>query len=201
MASKKRVRAWPTTYARYGFCTPHGSFAILLQGALMRVQDSSVRPSGFLKGLGVVLLPLLVIGAVGRGPASRIGVPLPGSYSLTFSGDASFQGPHGGQPIHVTVETTDGKRVASQDGTVSRTADPSFSFHFADVLQPHMSYVIKYWIDSNFHGGTVGKCDKPSVDHQWAIRPSDKPALADVAGNVTIEDSHRPAAVEDVCSK
>jgi len=165
----------------------------------MRPQGFKPRVSSLLKGMASALLPIVVAGAVGHAHDSAFAAGAPGNYSLTFSGDASFQGPHGGQSIHVTVETTDGRRIASDQGTVSKSDDPSFSFDFGDVLEPGRSYVIKYWIDSNFHGGTKGECDDPSHDHQWEIGPSDKPSLGNVSGNVTIEDSHRPSAVQAVC--
>lgn len=165
----------------------------------MRLQGSKLRASSALKTLGSALLPILVAGAVVHGPRITAAAGAPGNYSLVFSGDATFQGPHGGQPIHVTLETTDGKRVASDEGTVSGTADPAFSFDFGNVLQPGQSYVIKYWIDSNFGGGTEGECDGPSHDHQWEIGPSENAALGNVSGNVTIVDSHRPSDVQAVC--
>ena len=55
--------------------------------------------------------------------------------NLVFNGDASFNGPHGGQAIAVAVvRADDGKVVAKQSGTVSKTANPSFSFTFNGVL-------------------------------------------------------------------
>lgn len=166
----------------------------------MRLHDAGSRTSTILRGLASALLPLLVAGAVGHAPDSAVATPARGGYDLTFEGDGSFGGPHGGQTIHVTVETTDGKEVASAEDTVSKTANPSFSFPFKAVLDAGQSYVIKYWIDSNFNGGTEGQCDSPSQDHQWELRPADHPQLGNVSGNVTIEDSHRPSQVEAVCS-
>ena len=161
----------------------------------MRLPDLGARVRVLTKGLGAAVLPLVVAGAVGHASAGF----LPGGYDLTFSGDASFRGPHGGQVIHVTVETAGGEKVASREGTVSSTANPSFSFDFGDVLNQGQSYVIKYWIDSNFDGGTKGVCDEPGRDHQWKIDASDDPALGNVSKNVTIVDSHRPKEIEKVC--
>lgn len=122
------------------------------------------------------------------------------TYDLAFSGDDSFGSAHGDQTITVIVETDAGAEVATDDGTVSATADPAFSFEFGDVLEAGESYVIKYWIDSNFGDGTEGVCDEPSDDHQWLIDAEDEAGLADVSGAVTIVDTHRPTDVEDVCS-
>jgi hypothetical protein len=117
-----------------------------------------------------------------------------GSSDLIFSGDSSFNGPHGGQAISVAVvRTDDGAVVAEQSGTVSKTADPSFSFTFPGVLEDGKAYEVHYWIDSNFGGGTVGVCDPKAHDHQWNV------PLGTVNGNVTHMEKHRPAETSDVC--
>jgi len=117
-----------------------------------------------------------------------------GTSDLVFSGDGSFHGAHGGQPIHVAVvRTDDGEVVAKQSGTVSKTADPSFSFTFAGVLENGKTYEVDYWIDSNFGGGTVGVCDPKARDHQWKV------PLGTVSGSVALRDKHRPAETSDVC--
>jgi hypothetical protein len=114
---------------------------------------------------------------------------------LVFSGDVSFHGAHGGQPIHVAVVSVDdGKVVATQSGTVSKTADPSFSFTFPGVLENGKAYEVDYWIDSNFGGGTVGVCDPKAHDHQWKV------PLGTVSGNVALREKHRPAETSDVCA-
>lgn len=113
---------------------------------------------------------------------------------LTFQGDSSFQGPHGGQDIHVAVvESDSGKVVAKQSGTVSKTSDPAFSFTFKNVLMQGKAYEVHYWIDSNFGGGTAGACDPKAQDHQWNV------SLGMVEGAVTHTESHRPAETTDVC--
>ncbi len=117
-----------------------------------------------------------------------------GTSDLTFSGDASFHGAHGGQPIHVAVVSVDdGEVVATQSGTVSKTADPSFSFTFSDVLEDGKVYEVHYWIDSNFGGGSVGVCDPKARDHQWNV------SLGTVTGDVSHTEKHRPAETSDVC--
>lgn len=114
---------------------------------------------------------------------------------LVFQGDASFHGAHGGQAIQVAVVESDtGKVVAKQSGTVSKTADPAFSFTFPGVLEAGKPYEVHYWIDSNFGGGTVGHCDDKSHDHQWNV------SLGTVdGGNMTHVEKHRPAETSDVC--
>lgn len=117
------------------------------------------------------------------------------TFDLTFTGDASFHGPHGGQTIRMSIiEQGSGNVVAERTGTVSADADPSFSFTVADGLVEGTSYNLDYWIDSNFGGGESGKCDSPEVDHQWRI------AVPSVSEDVVINDTHRPGETEDVCS-
>jgi len=116
-------------------------------------------------------------------------------HDLVFSGDASFNGPHGGQPIHVAVVQTDtGDVVALASGTVSKGGDPAFSFDFPATLEDGKAYEVDYWIDSNFGGGAVGTCDPKTRDHQWRV------ALGTVTGNVAHKESHRPAETADVCA-
>lgn len=113
---------------------------------------------------------------------------------LVFSGDASFNGPHGGQTIAVAVvRMDDGAVVAKQSGTVSKTANPSFSFTFTGALENGKSYDVDYWIDSNFGGGTAGVCDSKKNDHQWSV------PLGTVTGNVDHTEKHMPAKTTDVC--
>lgn len=114
------------------------------------------------------------------------------SGDLTFSGDSSFQGAHGGQPVHVAV-LTGGEVVARQSGAVSVAADPSFSFTFPGVLEEGRSYEVHYWIDSNFGGGSQGACDAKGQDHQWSV------PLGTVAGDVSHTEQHRPGETDDVC--
>jgi hypothetical protein len=134
----------------------------------------------------LLAVAVLVLGA----PAAMAG----GTSDLVFSGDGSFHGAHGGQPIHVAVVSADdGKVVATQSGTVSKTADPSFSFTFPGVLENGKTYEVDYWIDSNFGGGTVGVCDPKAHDHQWKV------PLGTVSGSVALREKHRPAETSDVC--
>lgn len=134
---------------------------------------------------------LLLLAAVWLGGGS---VAAAAGSNLVFSGDASFNGAHGGQPIHVAVVESDtGKVVAKQSGTVSKTADPSFSFEFDGVLEDGKPYEVHYWIDSNFGGGTVGTCDPKAHDHQWNV------SLGTVNGDISHTEKHRPAETSDVC--
>lgn len=149
-----------------------------------------------MKDLGLaswLLLPLLLVGFIACGddddPMGTTPTP-----DLTFTGDASFQNAHGGQTIHVGVKDAAGTLVASDVGTVSSTADPSFSFTFTDALEEGATYDLEYWIDSNFGDtGTQGECDAPDVDHQWRID------VGAATTDVTIDDTHRPTETEDIC--
>ena len=117
------------------------------------------------------------------------------TFQLIFEIDASFQGPHTGHAIMVAVvRTSDGAVVAQQTGSVSGTADPAFSFTSLGLLDEGETYQVHYWIDSNFGGGTVGVCDPKANDHQWNV------AIAAVAGDVTITESHNAANTVDVCT-
>lgn len=117
------------------------------------------------------------------------------SFDLTFTGDSTFQGAHGGQTIHVGVfEDGSDQLVVDATGTVSSESAPTFEFTFTDALTEGESYTLDYWIDSNFGGGREGVCDSPDVDHQWRL------SLSSVTGNRTVEDTHRPTETEPVCS-
>ncbi len=136
-----------------------------------------------------LLLPVLFLGVAGCDPAGIQNI-----YDLTFEGDASFQGPHGGQDIYLVVESSVGGTVASATGTVSATETPAFSFTFDRVLLEGVDFVVKYWIDSNFGDtGVPGACDPPSVDHQWRV------PITSVAGHRTLTEPHQPGVVESVC--
>ncbi len=134
-------------------------------------------------------LPLFLIGlaACGENPVAPSG-----RFNFTFSGDASFQGPHGGQTIQVALVRSD-LRV-TEPSVVSATADPSFSFNFPGRLNEGETYHLDYWIDSNFGGGTPETCDPPGNDHQW------RTDLGVVTDDVLIEDTHRPTETDSVCA-
>lgn len=139
-----------------------------------------------------LLLPLLLVGLVACDGDDSTGTPQ--TFDLTFTGDDTFHNAHGGQTIHVGLRDLSGALVASETGTVSSTAVPSFSFTFTNVLEEGEAYDLEYWIDSNFgDSGTEGACDSPDVDHQWRID------IAPVTDDVTIDDTHRPTETEDVC--
>jgi hypothetical protein len=134
------------------------------------------------------MAPLAVAALLISGSSAAIAA----SADLTFSGDASFQGAHGDQPIHVAV-VTGGEVVAEESGTVSASDDPSFSFTFPGVLEEGQSYEVHYWIDSNFGGGSEGTCDPKEQDHQWNV------SLGTVEGDVSHTEQHRPGETGDVC--
>lgn len=141
-----------------------------------------------------VLLLALVPVLAGCGDDEAPTGPPTGTLDLTFTGDETFQGAHGGQSIHVGIfHQGTSELVASDQGTVSSSANPSFEFTFVDALAEGESYRVEYWIDSNFNGGTEGTCDPPENDHQWRL---DVPSVTD---DVTIADTHRPTETEDVC--
>jgi len=140
------------------------------------------------------LLTGLLLALVGTAACQEATGAPEGPYTLTFQGNESFQGAHGGQMIRVALLDAGGAVAAVRSGTVSGAATPSFSFTFEDALESGATYEVHYWIDSNFGGGTASVCDATSTDHQWAI-PVDA-----ATGDVTVTDSHRPTETADVCS-
>ncbi|MDR9438117.1 MAG: hypothetical protein RI841_01235 [Halomonas sp.] len=133
-----------------------------------------------------LLLPLLFLAPLAM--ASE-------AYDLTFQGDASFGGPHGGQAVQAAlVDAASGEVLETMSGTVSADADPAFSFVFPGALSTSGSYEVHYWIDSNFGGGSEGRCDPKGTDHQWRV-------ALDASGEaVTHVESHAPGAQSDVCA-
>lgn len=128
-------------------------------------------------------------------PANTQDVCTSFTVALTFAGDASFQGAHGGQEINVAlIKSMDGSVLARANGTVSASTDPAFSFSFPGELVIGIDYEVHYWIDSNFGGGTVGVCDPKANDHQWSV------AVSSFTDDVTVTEAHAPANTEDVCT-
>lgn len=116
-------------------------------------------------------------------------------HDLTFEGDGTFNGPHGGQEIHAAVVDADsGDVAATESGTVSADEAPAFSLDFPGVLKEEGSYEVHYWIDSNFGGGSEGSCDPKEIDHQWSV------SLDSTSEALTHEDTHRPEEMTDVCA-
>jgi len=138
-------------------------------------------------------LACLAVAACGGG--SDDNATNPGPYRLTFSLDASFQGPHGGQPIRIAlVRSFDRFVVAEAGGTVSAAQNPSFIFATGAVMQRGTAYEVHYWIDSNIGGGALGVCDPKAIDHQWSTE------FPFPTNDVSFTVSYQPALTEDVCS-
>lgn len=143
----------------------------------------------------VLVLPILLAGLAACGDDDPTPPPSePGTFSLTFEGDETFQGAHGDQTIYVAVEDSEGEEVEFATGTVSATEDPAFSFTFEDALTEDQDYSVKYWIDSNFtEEGTEGVCDPPESDHQWDV------AIEGVSEDVVLSETHEPGETTAVC--
>jgi len=138
-----------------------------------------------------LLVPLALVSATA---CDDNGSEPTGPYDLVFEGDASFQSAHGGQEIRVAL-VSGGAVESTMDGTVSGTADPAFSFTFADALEAGRTYEVHYWIDSNFgDGGLPAVCDETASDHQWSV------AVPAASSDVALTETHRPAETEDVCA-
>ena len=139
--------------------------------------------------LAIILLTIAACGG-GDGDTSYD----PGPYQLTFSLDDSFHAPHGNQPIRIAlVRLTDGFVVAEDSGTVSATANPSFTFTTAAIIERGVSYAVHYWIDSNIGGGILGVCDATTFDHQWSTE------FFTPTNNIDLTVGYQPALVEYVC--
>jgi len=116
-----------------------------------------------------LLLICLIISACDFGDNGSNVSSDPGPYQLIFSLDESFQIPHGNQPIRIAlVRLTDGLVLEEEFGTVSAINDPVFTFAPSTMLVRGTGYAVRYWIDSNIGGGTLGICDPTSFDHQWS---------------------------------
>jgi len=109
-----------------------------------------------------------------------------------LEGDASFHTPHGDESISVAVLTFTGVLVALEQGLVSASADPAFSFTFSSLLVNGI-YEVHYWIDSNVGGGVLGVCNIPEIDHQWSVPFA-------TAEDVTITEVHDDSDNDLVCS-
>lgn len=130
---------------------------------------------------------------VSHAPAATESVCALAAFDLTFNGDASFQGPHGTQPVTLAVVRSDGAVPFTAEDTISASEDPSFSFSAASVLLPDFNYAVHLWVDSNFGEGAEGVCDPPSIDHQWAID------LGVVTRDTVVSYGHNAEAATDVC--
>ena len=146
--------------------------------------------------ISVLVLACLAVAACGNGGEGGDNDAIPsGPFQLTFSLDASFQSPHGNQPIRIAVvRSSDGFVVTEGSGTVLATQNPSFSFTSGAVMQRGTAYEVHYWIDSNIGGGTLGFCDPKAIDHQWSTE------FPSPTNDVNLTVPHQPALTEDVCS-
>lgn len=145
--------------------------------------------------LASVLLAVASLGGAGCGNDADTMTGSGPPYDLRFALDATFQAPHGGQPIEwAIVRTSDGVVVANGSGTVSATQNPSFSFEARSILDRRVDYEVHYWIDSNIGGGTPGICDPKVIDHQWSVE------LLSVTNDLNFLTSYNPALTEDVCT-
>ena len=116
-------------------------------------------------------------------------------YDFTLQGDGTFNKPHGGQAIQVVVIHAPTRTVvARKSGTVSRVDNPAFSLTFPALVLPMELYEFRIWIDSNFGGGTSGKCDWKPVDHQWLYFGGTKDKKPS-----NLKLTHLPADMIDVC--
>jgi hypothetical protein len=118
----------------------------------------------------------------------------PGPYTLSYSLDDSFQTPHGNEPIRIALVRLSNGLVIDEDiGFVSSTANPTFSFTSTGIMERGQSYAVRYWIDSNINGGTLGLCDDTEFDHQWSTE------FFSVTNDINFTVGYEPELVEYVC--
>ena len=142
-----------------------------------------------------LVLACLAVAACDEDGGGDVSVTNPGPYQLTFSLDASFQAPHGDQPIGIAlVRLSDGAVVAEDSGIVSAADDPAFSFVPRAMMTRGISYAVHYWIDSNIGGGTFGVCDPATIDHQWSVE------FFTVTNDISFTVSYEPNLIEYVCN-
>jgi len=143
----------------------------------------------------LLMLACLALPACGGGGGGGDSGPGPGPYQLTFLLDASFQAPHGNQPIRIAlVRSSDGVVVEENRGIISPLLNPSFSFMPVARLERGTAYAVHYWIDSNLGGGTLGICDPETIDHQWSVE------FQSPTNDINFTVGYQPALVEPVCA-
>lgn len=154
-----------------------------------------MKRASFAAVLLIALVPFLA-GCGDDGDGGSTGPDVPeGTMNFSFTGDSTFQGPHGGDSLYAAiVHQGSGALVGKGRTVVSSSTQPSFELQFTDALAEGESYYLDYWLDSNFNGGTEGTCDPPENDHQW------REEFPNVTDPVTFDDTHRPTETESVCS-
>lgn len=142
-----------------------------------------------------LLLPILFVGLAACNDDDDDPIGPGDAFDLTFAGDASFQGPHADQQVHIIVLDAEGEPIAQDVSVVAGDEDPAFDFTFDNILDEGEDYTVHYWIDSNFDGEAArpGACDDTAIDHQWEVQ------VTDVDGNVEITEEHDPGALTPVC--
>ena len=117
-----------------------------------------------------------------------------GPFVLTFRLAADYQDPHGGQPVNwALVQSSDGLRVVTGNGTLSTTGNPAFTLTTGAVLESGIDYELHYWIDSNIDGGALGVCDPEDIDHQG------RTIFLAPASDINFVKIYNPDHVEYVC--
>lgn len=156
-----------------------------------------MKPTRFVTSFSMGLL--VALGACGDGSTSSEEFACEGDpgqqFTVTFTGDASFQESHAGQVATDRIICVGGNPDSYGQGSGPISFPPeTISFGSGSTVESGESYEIHLWIDSNVGGGTVGVCDPPPIDHQWKV------LIPPVTGDVDIIFSHDDATVIDVCS-
>ena len=113
-----------------------------------------MKPTGLVTSLWVGLL--VALGACGDD--STGGDPSDVKFELTIVGDASFQGPHGGDVLTRVTRRT-GAPADEYQRSIGAILSPSvgtIGFSGRTSVRLGEAYQIYLWIDSNIGGGTVG---------------------------------------------
>ena len=99
----------------------------------------------------------------------------------------------GKKSISIAVLNVLGEVVAEESGNVSSVSDPTFALNVSTLLDAAVVYQLRYRIDSNVGGGSVGVCDPPGTDHQTSQSFT-------ISSDVTITLVHDDANADEVCS-
>ncbi len=115
------------------------------------------------------------------------------TFPLTFTGSATFNGPHAGNAFRAAlVRGTSATALDLQAGTVAATGTvPAFSAAFAPRLVIGEAYSVKLWMD--FNANTT--CDAPPADHQWSI-----PVVTDLATHLATVSYGHNTTFTSVCA-
>ena len=108
------------------------------------------------------------------------------NYDLTFGTIDFGVAVHDGQHIEMILLDAGSMTEITGSRQSKTVIDGGFSFSFAAILEPAVSYALVFFTEVGGGSFLNGVCDPPTSDHAWKI---DIPA---VTGHVDIQVSHTP---------